>query len=487
MESTKLPTTVDSLMYINGEWTGARSGQRSSVTDPATGEVIAHVPLAGREETRAAVEAAHEAFRTWSRTPAEERAQYLRKIYQLIVDNTDELARIMTLEQGKPFPEARGEVAWGAEFMLWYAEEARRVYGEIIPPPKETQRILVQRQPVGVVAAITPWNFPSSMITRKLAPALAAGCTAVVKPAPETPLSAIALFDLFEQAGLPKGVVNLVTGEAKEIGREFLENPLVRKISFTGSTAVGKYLLEQSAQQVKKVSLELGGHAPYIVFNDADLELAVEGLIVNKFQNGGQTCICGNRIFVQETVQEEFLRLFTARLQQLKVGNGFDDGVAMGPLIHRQALEKVYGHVQDALDKGATLVCGGTRLTDGPYGKGHYYAPTVLTGVNDEMKIFHEETFGPVAPIITFRTEEEAIRMANNSPYGLAAYFYTKDLARTMRVSEQLEYGMIGINESVLGYVQAPFGGVKQSGNGREGGRHGIEDFLELKYLNLNF
>jgi len=478
--------SLRSQMYINGSWTEAHSGLLSDVKNPATGERIAQVPLGGRADARDAVEAAWRAFPEWSQTPAEERSVILRRIYELIVAHADRLAQIMTLEQGKPVKEAKGEVLWGADFFLWYSEEAKRVNGEIITPSKPTQKILVQRQPVGVVAAITPWNFPSSMITRKVAPALAAGCTAVVKPAPETPLSAIALFELFEEAGLPAGVANLVTGDAQEIGAEFLENEKVRKISFTGSTAVGKYLMEQSAKQVKKVAMELGGHAPYIVFADADLDLAVNGLIFNKFQNNGQTCICANRIFVHEDVAEAFIAKFVEKMQQLKVGNGMED-VDVGPLIHERALAKVDAHVRDALAKGARLVCGGYRLTDGDFAKGAFYAPTVITGVTEEMDIFHEETFGPVAPFITFRTEEELIRMANATPYGLAAYFYTRDLATTMRVADRLEYGMIGINESALGYVQAPFGGIKQSGTGREGGHHGMDDFLEYKYLNLNF
>jgi succinate-semialdehyde dehydrogenase/glutarate-semialdehyde dehydrogenase len=392
----------------------------------------------------------------------------------------------MTLEQGKPVKEAKGEVLWGADFFLWYSEEAKRINGEIIPASRTTQRILVQRQPIGVVAAITPWNFPSSMITRKLAPALAAGCTAVLKPAPETPLSAIALFEIFEQAGLPAGVVNIVTGNAQEIGQEFLENEKVRKISFTGSTPVGKYLLEQSAKQVKKVSLELGGHAPFIIFPDADLDAAAEGLLYNKFQNNGQTCICANRIFVHESIQDAFTARFLAKLKEITVGNGMTD-VNVGPMIHERALAKVDNHVQDAVAKGAKVAAGGFRLEEGEYAKGCYYAPTVLTGVTADMNVFREETFGPVAPFITFRTEDEVVRMANDTPFGLAAYFYTKDLATTMRVSDRLEYGMIGINESALGYVQAPFGGVKQSGMGREGGQHGVDDFLEYKYLNVNF
>jgi succinate-semialdehyde dehydrogenase/glutarate-semialdehyde dehydrogenase len=479
-------TEIRNQLFINGNWTEAHSSLRSALFNPATGEQIATVPNGGREDAQSAIQAAYAAFPAWSQTSAEERSVYLRRIYDLIVANADRLAEIMTLEQGKPVKEAKGEVLWGADFFLWYSEEAKRINGEIIPSSRTTQRILVQRQPIGVVAAITPWNFPSSMITRKLAPALAAGCTVVVKPAPETPLSAIALFELFEEAGLPAGVVNIVTGNAQEIGQEFLENEKVRKISFTGSTPVGKYLLEQSAKQVKKVSLELGGHAPFIVFGDADLEAAAEGLIYNKFQNNGQTCICANRIFVHESIETKFTELFVAKLKEITVGNGMQD-VNVGPLIHDRALAKVDGHVQDAIAKGAKLVIGGVKLTEGEYAKGSYYAPTVLTGVTSDMNIFQEETFGPIAPFITFKTEEEAIRMANDTLFGLASYFYTRDLATTMRVADRLEYGMIGINESALGYVQAPFGGVKQSGMGREGGQHGVDDFLEYKYLNINF
>ncbi|WP_256760954.1 NAD-dependent succinate-semialdehyde dehydrogenase [Cohnella sp. WQ 127256] len=479
-------TDIRNQLFINGTWTEAQSSLRSALFNPATGEQITTVPMGGREDAQSAIEAAYDAFPAWSQTAAEERSVYLRRIYDLIVANADHLAEIMTLEQGKPVKEAKGEVLWGADFFLWYSEEAKRINGEIIPSSRTTQRILVQRYPIGVVAAITPWNFPSSMITRKLAPALAAGCTVVVKPAPETPLSAIALFDIFAQAGLPQGVANLVIGNAQEIGQEFLDNEKVRKISFTGSTAVGKYLLEQSAKQVKKVSLELGGHAPFIVFADADLDAAAEGLIYNKFQNNGQTCICANRIFVHESIQAEFMDKFIAKLKDITIGNGMRD-VNVGPLIHERALAKVEDQVQDALDKGAKLISGGVRLTEGEYATGCYYAPTVLTGVTRDMHIFQEETFGPVAPFITFSNEEEVIRMANDTPYGLASYFYTRDLATTMRVADKLEYGMIGINESALGYVQAPFGGVKQSGTGREGGQHGVDDFLEYKYLNINF
>ncbi|TXK82592.1 NAD-dependent succinate-semialdehyde dehydrogenase [Paenibacillus sp. N3.4] len=479
--------TIETKLYIEGEWTEAGSSLRSPVYNPATGEWLTDVVQGGQEQAKLAVEAAHRAFPIWSRTAAEERSVWLRKMYDAIVANADRLGEIMTLEQGKPFEEAKGEVLWGADFLLWYSEEAKRINGEIIPSSRTTQKILVQRQPIGVVAAITPWNFPTSMITRKLAPALAAGCTVVIKPAPDTPLSAIALFEIFDQIGLPKGVVNLVLGDAEAIGREFLDNEKVRKISFTGSTKVGKYLLEQSAKQVKKVSLELGGHAPFIVFEDADLDAAALGLMYNKFQNGGQTCICANRIFVQASVKDVFIDKFTNLMKQLRVGNGMVPGMQMGPLIHAGAVAKVQEHVQDAVAKGAALVYGGSPLTEGDYGKGSYFAPTVLADVTPDMKIFNEETFGPVAPFLTFESEEEAVRLANSTEYGLASYFYSTNLARTMRVADALEYGMIGINESALGYVQAPFGGIKQSGIGREGGQHGVDDFLEYKYVNLNF
>ncbi|MDQ0340566.1 succinate-semialdehyde dehydrogenase/glutarate-semialdehyde dehydrogenase [Caldalkalibacillus uzonensis] len=478
---------VRTQMYIDGQWTEACSDAKSTILNPATGEVVAEVAYGGAQEAQQAVEAAYQAFPAWANSTADERAAILRQIYHLIIDKADRLAEIMTLEQGKPFEEAKGEVLWGAEFMLWYAEEARRVYGEIIPPSGHRQRLLVQRQPIGVVGAITPWNFPSSMITRKLAPALAAGCTVVVKPAPETPLSAIALFEIFEQAGLPRGVANLVLGDAQEIGSVLVSSEKVRKISFTGSTQVGKYLMEQSAKTVKKVSLELGGHAPYIVFNDADLDLAVDGLMINKFQNNGQTCICANRIFVHSEVADAFTVKLVEKVKGLKVGNGLDPANQVGPLIHQQALEKVMEHVQDAVSKGAVIVAGGQPLTEGEYARGNFYQPTVLCGVTPDMKVYREETFGPVAPIIVFNTDEEVVQMANDTPYGLAAYLYTRDLARTMRVSNELEYGMVGINASTLGYVQAPFGGIKQSGMGREGGRHGLEDYLEYKFLNLNF
>jgi succinate-semialdehyde dehydrogenase/glutarate-semialdehyde dehydrogenase len=485
MEGSML--SIQTKLYLDGEWMEAESGLLSPVYNPATGEVLTEVAHGGQEDARLAVEAAYRAFPIWSTTAAEVRSVWLRKMYDTVVANADRLAEIMTLEQGKPLEEAKGEVLWGAEFLLWYSEEAKRINGEIIPSSRTTQKILVQRQPIGVVAAITPWNFPTSMITRKLAPALAAGCTTVIKPAPDTPLSAIALFELFDQIGLPNGVVNLVLGDAKAIGRELLDNEKVRKISFTGSTQVGKFLLEQSAKQLKKVSLELGGHAPYIVFDDADLDAAVEGLMYNKFQNGGQTCICANRILVQASVKEAFIEKFTAHIKKLRIGNGMEPGVQMGPLIHAQAVAKVQEHVRDALDKGATLVYGGHPLTEGDFGKGSFFAPTVLADVTTDMQIFNDETFGPVAPFITFETEEEAIELANKTPYGLASYFYSTNLARTMRVADALEYGMIGINESALGYVQAPFGGIKQSGMGREGGQHGVDDFLEYKYVNLNF
>nr|MBO2508611.1 succinate-semialdehyde dehydrogenase (NADP(+)) [Bacillota bacterium] len=473
-------------MLINNRWVEAAGGRRYEVTNPATGEVLGTVPDAGVEDARAAIDAAYEAFPVWSRMPALERSRAMRRLYQLIMDRVDDLARLLTQEQGKPLREARAEVINGAEFVNWYAEETRRIYGEWIPGNSEKHRIWVIRQPVGVVAAITPWNFPSSMITRKIAPALAAGCTVVVKPAPETPLSALALAELVLEAELPPGVVNIITTtDAPAIGQEFLTNRKVAKLSFTGSTEVGKLLVAGSAQQLKRVSLELGGHAPFIIFDDADLDLAVRHAVGSKFRNAGQTCICANRVFVQESVAEAFIEKFLAAVKALKVGNGLDAGTDIGPLINEEAYEKVESHVADARSRGAAVLCGGHRLTESPYDRGVFYAPTVLAQVTDDMKIMQEETFGPVAPILTFRTEEEVIARANDTTYGLAAYIFTRSLSRSVRVGEALQYGMVGVNESLLSNPQAPFGGVKESGLGREGGHHGLEPFLEYKYMNV--
>lgn len=473
-------------LYIGGEWREAVSGRRFEVTNPATGEVVATVPDAGPEDARAAIEAAHGAFAAWSSLPAHVRARYMRKLYDLIVANAGRLARALTEENGKPLAEARGEVLNGAEYLNWYAEETRRVYGEIIPSSSRRTRIWVLRQPVGVVAAITPWNFPSSMVTRKIAPALAAGCTVVLKPAEQTPLSALLVAELIQEAGLPAGVVNIITTrDPASVGQAFLSNRLVRKISFTGSTEVGKYLMQGAAAQMKRVSMELGGHAPFIVFDDADLDAAVKGAVTSKFRNAGQTCICANRIYVQESVAEAFTERLVAAVRSLRVGNGMEEGTSVGPLIDEAAYIKVEEHVSDARSKGARVLTGGHRMTGPAFDRGFFYAPTLLDQVSDDMRIVREETFGPVAPILTFRTEEEVIRRANDTDYGLAAYVFTRDLGRTVRVSEALEYGMVGVNDSLLAVPQAPFGGVKESGMGREGGHHGLDDYLEYKYLSV--
>lgn len=473
-------------LYIGGEWRDAAGGQRFEVTNPATGEVVATVPDAGAEDARAAIEAAHGAFAGWSSLPAHVRARYMRKVYDLIVRNVERLARVLTEENGKPLAEARGEVLNGAEYLNWYAEETRRVYGEVIPSSSRRTRIWVLRQPVGVVAAITPWNFPSSMVTRKIAPALAAGCTVVLKPAEQTPLSALLIAEIIQEAGLPPGVVNVVTTrDPAAVGREFLSNRLVRKISFTGSTEVGKYLAQGAAAQMKRVSMELGGHAPFIVFEDADLDAAVQGAVISKFRNAGQTCICANRIYVQESVADAFAERLVEAVRRLRVGNGLEDGTSVGPLIDEAAFIKVEEHVSDARRRGARVLTGGHRMSGPAFDRGFFYAPTLLDQVSDDMRIVREETFGPVAPIMTFRNEDEVIRRANDTNYGLAAYIFTRNLGRTVRVSEALEYGMVAVNDSLLAVPQAPFGGIKESGVGREGGRHGLDDYLEYKYLSV--
>lgn len=473
-------------LYSGGRWTEAASGKRFAVKNPATGEIIATVPDAGAEDARAAIEAAHTAFADWSSMPAHVRARLMRKVYDGIMKSLDRLARVLTEENGKPLAEAKGEIINGAEYLNWYAEEARRVYGEVIPSSSKRTRIWVLRQPVGVAAAITPWNFPSSMITRKIAPALAAGCTVVVKPAEQTPLSALLLGEIIAEAGLPAGVVNIITTkDPAAVAQEFLTNRLVRKISFTGSTEVGKYLMQGSAAQMKRVSMELGGHAPFIVFDDADLDAAVQGALASKFRNAGQTCICANRIYVQESVAEAFTQRLAEAVRSLRVGNGLEEGTTVGPLIDEAAYEKVEEHVSDARSKGARVVTGGQRLTEGDLARGFFYAPTLLDQVTDDMRIVREETFGPVAPIIPFRTEDEVIQRANDTNYGLAAYVFTRSLGRTMRISEALEYGMVGVNDSLLAVPQAPFGGIKESGIGREGGHHGLDDYLEYKYLSV--
>ena len=469
------------LAYIDGQWVGADSGATFDVTNPATGELIARVPQMGEAEAEWAVIAAHKAFKQWKRKTAKERSELLQAWYSLMQDNLDDLALILTAEQGKPLAEARGELANGTSFVQWFAEEAKRVYGDTVPQPSADKRILVTKEPIGVTAAITPWNFPHAMITRKVAPALAAGCAMVLRPASQTPLSALALAALAERAGIPAGVFSVVTGSATQIGGVLTRHPLVRKFSFTGSTPVGRLLIGQCADTVKKVSMELGGNAPFIVFDDADLDEAVEGAMLSKFRNAGQTCVCANRIYVQDSVYDQFAEKLAAAAQKLVLGNGLEQGVTQGPMIDEAAVRKVEEHIGDALEKGARLVTGGQRAALG----GSFFEPTVLTGVTAAMKVAQEETFGPLAPLFRFSTEEEVIERANDTEFGLASYFYTRDIGRVMRVSEELEYGMVGVNTAAIANEMAPFGGVKQSGLGREGSRYGIEDYLEIKYVCL--
>ena len=468
--------------WIDGRWSGADDGARFVVTDPANGARLAEVPDMGSGETRRAIDAAAAALPAWRAQTARERGALLRRWYELILSAADDLARLMTAEQGKPLAEARGEVVYGASFVEWFAEEGKRVYGDVIPTYAPDRRVLVLKQPIGVVAAITPWNFPVAMITRKVAPALAAGCTVVVKPAGETPLSALALAELARRAGLPDGVFNVVTcshRRVEEVGAELTGNPLVRKLSFTGSTAVGKRLMAQCAGQVKKVALELGGNAPFIVFDDADLDAAVAGAIASKYRNAGQTCVCANRLYVQSGVYDEFARRLADAVAKLEVGEGTREGVTQGPLINEAAVQKVEGLLQDAVEKGARVVLGGARH---PLG-GTFFQPTILADVSSDMRIACEEIFGPVAPLYRFDTEEEAVRAANDTEYGLAAYFYARDIGRIWRVSEGLEYGLVGVNEGVISTEVAPFGGMKESGIGREGSKYGIEEFMEIKYV----
>lgn len=472
------PSLIRQQCLIGGRWVGEPA---TPVYNPATGVAIARVPYLGAAEARDAVEAAHRAFPAWSGLLAKERSQIMRRWFDLQMSHAEELAQLMTAEQGKPLAEARGEITYGASFVEFFAEEAKRVYGETIPTHKKGGRIIVHKQPVGVVGAITPWNFPFAMITRKVSPALAAGCTVVIKPAPDTPLTALALGELARQAGIPDGVLNIVTGDAEAIGKELTSNPLVRVITFTGSTRVGKILMEQSASTVKKVSLELGGNAPFIVFDDADLDKAVEGAIASKFRNMGQTCVCANRILVQDGVYDAFAGKLADRVSKMKVGPGTEEGVVQGPLINEAGLNKVEAHVADAIAKGAKAVVGGKR-----HSLGHtFFEPTVLVNANRDMRLATEETFGPVAPLFRFKDEDEAIAFANNTPFGLAAYFYSRDVARVWRVTEKLEFGIVGVNDGVVATEVAPFGGVKESGLGREGSRHGLEEFLEMKYMFL--
>ena len=471
------PTLLRQSCYIDGGWVDGK--ERISVTNPATGEEIASVPALGEKETQDAINAAEAARLGWAAKTAKERARILRWWYELIMEHADDLAAIMTAEQGKPLAEARGEVVYGAAFVEWAAEEAKRLYGEIIPSPFPDARIHVLRQPVGVVAAITPWNFPSAMITRKAGPALAAGCTVVLKPAAETPLSALALAELADRAGIPKGVFNVVTGEAAVIGAVLTGSEKVRMLTFTGSTEVGKLLMRQCADTVKKVGLELGGNAPFIVFDDADLDAAVEGAMASKYRNAGQTCVCANRILVQDGVYDAFAEKLGEAVAALKVGDGAEEGVTTGPLINEAAVKKVEELVEDARAKGARVMTGGARHELG----GTFYQPTILCDVTPQMRVTNEEIFGPVAPLYRFHTEEEAIRMANDTNYGLAAYFYARDMGRVLRVGEGLEYGIVGVNKGIISTEAAPFGGVKESGLGREGSRHGVEEFTELKYM----
>lgn len=473
-------------MYINGEWTDSYSKEYFDVINPATGEVIGKVAKGGSKETERAVTAAYEAFEEWSEFTAKDRYKILRKWYELIMQEKEEIGRIMTLEQGKPLAEAIGEVVYGASFVEWYAEEAKRIYGETIPASAKDKRILVHKQPVGVVGAITPWNFPAAMITRKMAPALAAGCTVVVKPAYKTPLTAIKLFELLDKAGLPKGAANLVMGSAREIGNALMKDKRVRKITFTGSTEIGKKLMAQAAETVKNISLELGGHAPLIVFDDADLDKAAEGAVASKFRNCGQVCIATNRIYVQENVKEKFIEKLVERVKKLRVGNGFEEGIDIGPIINREGFIKIQEHIEDALSRGAKIEIGGKGKHLGENDEaGYFFEPTVISNVKNDMIIMSEETFGPVVPVATFKTEEEAIKLANDTNYGLAAYMFTESLSRGLRVSEKLEYGIVGLNDGRPSTAQAPFGGFKESGIGREGGHFGIEEFLEVKYISI--
>jgi len=474
------PGLLKTHAYVNGKWCEADDGARFDVTNPATGQVIASVPDMGADETRLAIEAANAAWPAWRSKTAKERAGILRKLFFLMMENQEDLAQILTAECGKPIVEGRGEIAYGASFIEWFGEEAKRVYGDVIPAPFNDRRIVVEKQPIGVCAAITPWNFPIAMVTRKVGPALAAGCPIILKPAHDTPLSALALVELANRAGVPDGVFSVVTSHGGAVvGGEMTSNPIVRKVTFTGSTAIGKVLMRQCAETIKKMSLELGGNAPFIVFNDADIDAAVAGAIASKYRNTGQTCVCVNRFLVQDGIYDQFTEKLVAAVEAMKIGDGADASVVQGPLINAAGLAKVEEHVQDALEKGAEVATGGTRHELG----GTFYQPTVLTCANKDMKIANEETFGPVSALFRFTTEDEAIAMANDTEFGLAAYFYTRDAARVWRVGEALEYGIVGVNEGIISTEVAPFGGVKESGLGREGSRYGIEDYMEIKYL----
>ena len=473
------PALLKQQVFIDGQWVDAADQKSFAVTNPATAQVIAHVPSVSTAQVEHAVEAADEALKTWKLTTAKERSILLKKWYQLMVEHQEDLAIILSTEQGKSITESRGEILYGASFIEWFAEEAKRTYGDVIPHDKQGRRLVVIRQPVGVVVAITPWNFPNAMITRKVGPALAAGCTVVIKPASETPLSALALVALAEQAGIPKGVVNVVTGSAREIGAVLTSHPAVKKVSFTGSTQIGKLLMEQCSSTMKKVSMELGGNAPFIVFDDADLDRAVDGAIASKFRNSGQTCVCTNRILVQDKIYDAFIEKLAIAVKKLKVAPAFEQGAEQGPLINEKAVEKIQEHIADATAKGAKIVVGGQRHALGQT----FFEPTVLADVTPEMLVAKDETFGPLAPVFKFSTEEQAIQMANDTEFGLASYLYTQNLSRAWRVGEALEYGMVGINEGLISTEVAPFGGIKESGCGREGSKYGIEDYQELKYM----
>ncbi|AOV03871.1 NAD-dependent succinate-semialdehyde dehydrogenase [Delftia tsuruhatensis] len=473
------PSLLKNLCLIDGQWLAADDGSRIDVHNPATGESVGHVPRMGEAETQRAIAAAERAFALWKQQTAEARARLLHRWFELMMENQEDLALIMTSEQGKPLAESRGEIAYAASYVQWFAEEARRIYGSTVPAPWADKRIIVTKEPVGVCAAITPWNFPAAMITRKVAPALAAGCTIIVKPAQQTPLSALAMAELAQRAGIPEGVFSVITGSSRAIGGVLTASMAVRKLTFTGSTEVGRVLAEQCAPTLKKMSLELGGNAPFIVFDDADLDAAVEGAMASKYRNTGQTCVCANRLLVQDGVYDAFMARLKVAVQALKVGNGLEAGVGQGPLIDQAAVDKVEELVADAVKNGAEVVLGGKRHALG----GTFYEPTILANATDRMRIAREEVFGPVAPVFRFRTEEEAIRMANDTEYGLAAYFYARDVGRVWRVGEALEYGMVGINSGIISTAVAPFGGVKQSGMGREGGAAGIEEYLSTKYL----
>lgn len=487
---TTLPIQLDNKAlfqthsYIGGKWTQADNGATFAIDNPSNGQIIAQVSNLGAQETARAINAAHDAFKTWRARTAKDRANILRRWFNLIQENTDDLAKLLTLEQGKPVAEARGEINYGASFIEWFAEQAKRISGDVLASPSAANRMLVLKEPIGVCAAITPWNFPIAMITRKVAPALAAGCTVVLKPAEQTPLSALALAELAERAGIPAGVFNIVTADGQQsiaVGQALCDSPIVRKLTFTGSTPVGRILMKQSAPTIKKLSLELGGLAPFIVFDDADIDAAVEGAIISKYRNAGQTCVCTNRFYVHQNVYDSFVEKLAKKVRQLKVGDGFADAVVQGPLIDDDAVKKVASHVDDALKKGANAVTGGKRHALG----GRYFEPTVLAHVTEDMLCMKEETFGPVAPVVKFTDESEVIELANHTEYGLASYFYSRDIHRVFRVAEALEYGMVGVNTGLISNEVAPFGGVKQSGLGREGSTYGIEEFTEIKYVCL--